>query len=139
MPTPKPTGLKVDPIKTPDKINLETNATNPQLQINQNSNFNSIERDGVRIIKEPVAPRTINGMTEHLPLRASERGFSPENIIKIVDEGNMTEAVGRYGNQIHYTLGHNTVVVDEYSTIITVFSNARAMNGLPKGFFIPFK
>jgi len=137
IPSPNPVQVKVDdPVKTPDKINLNSTQNN---SVTNNQNLTRIEGDGVKFVKEAVPPRTINGMSDELPIRAAERNFSPEDIIKIVDKGDMTQAMGRYGPQIRYTLGSNTVVVDQYGTIITCFSNAPATNLLPRGYFIPFK
>ena len=51
---------------------------------------------------------------------------------KIIKEGEAVQAVGRYGPQVRYTLGGNTVVVDEMGRIITTF-------GPRPGNFIPFK
>ena len=71
--------------------------------------------------------------------QATDRGFSPEDIIKIVDEGDIMEAPGRYSSQTRYSLGQNTVIVDKFGILITCFSNAPSTNGLPRGYFVPFK
>ncbi len=139
LPTPDVKPLQTEEIQTPqikspDDLNLnKTSSAN-----NSNNTLSRLNSDGIRFEKAPVSPRTITGMTEELPIRAAERGFAPEDIIKIVDKGNMTEAMGRYGPQIRYTLGNNTVVVDRFGTIITCFSNAPATSALPRGYFIPF-
>ena len=136
LPAHSPIGIKTDAIKNPD-----TEILNNQIEQSNdvtNSTLNRSDCDAIRFEKSPVPPRTINGMTDHLPIQATARGFSPEDIIKIVESGDMTDAMGRFGSQIRYTLGNNTVVVDKFGTIITVFSNAPAVNGLPKGYFIPF-
>jgi len=64
---------------------------------------------------------------EHAAERAFERGFSPDRIAKIIKDGVPTAAQGRFGPQIRYTLGDNTVVVattgKSAGQIITMFSN----------------
>jgi len=82
----------------------------------------------------------IKGFTRHAASQAVGRGFKTSDILKIVNEGNPVQAMGRYGPQTRYTLGGNTVVLNAEGKVVTVFSNAPGTaNGLGEGFFIPFK
>jgi hypothetical protein len=82
----------------------------------------------------------IKGFTQHATNQAATRGFKTADILKIVKEGTPVQTMGRYGVQIRYTLGGNTVVLNAQGKIVTVFSNASGTaNGLGKGFFIPFE
>ena len=82
----------------------------------------------------------IKGFTGHATNQAITRGFKSADILKIVREGTPVEAMGRYGSQMRYTLGGNTVVLNAQGKVVTLFSNASGTaNGLGKGFFIPFK
>ena len=82
----------------------------------------------------------IKGFTGHATNQAITRGFKTVDILKIIKEGKLVEATGRYGSQMRYTLGGNTLVVNAQGKVVTLFSNAPGTaNGLGKGFFIPFK
>jgi hypothetical protein len=82
----------------------------------------------------------IKGFTGHAANQVITRGFKSADILKIVREGDVVQAMGRYGSQTRYTLGGNTVVINAQGKVITVFSNATGTaKGLGKGFFIPFK
>jgi RHS repeat-associated protein len=82
----------------------------------------------------------ITGFTGHATNQAITRGFKSADIIKIVREGTAVKAAGRYGSQIRYTLGGNTVVVNAQGKVVTLFSSAQGTaNGFGKGFFIPIK
>ena len=84
--------------------------------------------------------RVIKGFAKHAVNQAIARGFKTSDILKIVREGKVVQAMGRYGPQTRYVLGGNTVVINSQGKIVTVFSNALGTrNGLGKGFFIPFK
>ena len=72
--------------------------------------------------------------TEHGAGQALKRGFIEENITKIIREGEPVNATGRYGPQTRYTLGENTVVVNDKGQIVTTYSS-----NIPSGEFIPFK
>ena len=87
-----------------------------------------------------LSSKGINGFASHGAQRAAERGFTNQSILRIVTEGQKVHAAGRYGPQIRYTLGNNTVVIPETGrnagSIINTFSN-QTINGV-KGFFSPF-
>lgn len=86
-----------------------------------------------------VGEKVISGFTKHGVNQAISRGFKTSDILKIVREGQKVQAVGRYGPQTRYTLGGNTVIVNESGKVISVFSNASGSSqGLGKGAFIPF-
>jgi len=72
--------------------------------------------------------------TDHGAAQAATRGFTKDNIIKILQDGKAVRATGRYGPQTRYELGGNTVVVNDNGQIVTTFSN-----DMPSGNFIPFK
>jgi hypothetical protein len=72
--------------------------------------------------------------TEHGDEQAAKRGFTNENITKIIKDGKAVRATGRYGPQTRYTLGENTVIVKDKGQIITTYSS-----NAPSGVFIPFK
>ena len=76
-----------------------------------------------------VVNNVIKGIKKHAAQQIITRGFKPADIIKIVKEGKVTQGVVRYGSQTRYTLGGNTVVINEKGEIITLFSNA---SGTPK-------
>ena len=61
------------------------------------------------------------------------------NVETIINRGNATPAMGRYGPQTRYELGGNTVVVNQKGEIITVFSNAPKTSTTPRGYYIPIK
>ena len=71
--------------------------------------------------------------TTHAAERAAERGFTPERIARVMLEGKPVEAAGRYGPQIRYTLGENTVVVAKEGAnankVVTTF-NPHTTNGV---------
>ena len=75
--------------------------------------------------------------TAHGAERAAERGFTPERIARVMLEGKSVTTSGRYGAQIRYTLGENSVVVAKEGTnankIITTF-NSNTTNGV-KGYW----
>ena len=71
-----------------------------------------------------VGEKVISGFTKHGVNQAISRGFKTSDILKIVREGQKVQAVGRYGPQTRYTLGGNTVIVNESGKVISVFSNA---------------
>ena len=89
-----------------------------------------------------LASKGVKGFTNHGAQRAAiERGFTNQAILKIVKNGNVVKATGKYGTpQLRYTLGNNTVVVElsgrNAGKIITTFSN-QTVNGV-KGGFVPF-
>jgi len=86
-----------------------------------------------------ITDGAIKGFKGHGANQAVTRGFKTSDILKIVGEGNAVEAMGRFGPQMRYTLGGNTVVVNAQGQIISVFSNTLGTaNGLGQGFFIPF-
>jgi RHS repeat-associated protein len=101
------------------------------------------EKIGSKIVKktgEQATEVALNGLTEHAINQAITRGFKSADILKIVNEGKSVHSIGRYGSQVRYTLGGNTVVVNAQGKVVTVFSNAQGtMNGIGKGFFKPFK
>jgi RHS repeat-associated protein len=81
----------------------------------------------------------IEGVTAHGVNQAITRGFTAPNILQIVRQGTPVSAMGRYGPQIRYTLGGNTVVVNQYGKVVSTYSNfPGTRNGLGQGFFIPF-
>ncbi|MGE0562551.1 MAG: RHS repeat-associated core domain-containing protein [Flavobacteriales bacterium] len=101
-----------------------------------------INKEGIRMSSEISSQTTksINGITEHATHQAITRGFKPSDILRIVNEGTPVQAMGRYGPQIRYTLGGNTVVINSQGNIVTLYSSSQgSVNGLGKGFFIPFK
>jgi hypothetical protein len=71
--------------------------------------------------------------SEHGAGQAAQRGFTKNIITKIIREGKAVKAMGRYGPQTRYTLGENTVIVNDKGQIITTFSS-----NAPSGNFIPF-
>jgi hypothetical protein len=82
------------------------------------------------------ASNKIPDFVAHAGARATERGFTPENIARVLKEGKPTQAMGRYGPQTRYTLGNNTVVVQtggrNAGKIVTVFSD-QTVNGVKGG------
>jgi len=70
---------------------------------------------------------------DHGADRAFERGFSPDRIQQVVKNGNPEDGMGRYGPQIKYKLGDNTVVIPtdgrNSGKVITVFST-QTINGV---------
>ena len=86
-----------------------------------------------------AAENVITGFTQHAPNQAITRGFTSPEILNIVRNGTPVDAMGRYGPQVRYTLGNNTVVVNAADKVVTVFSNSPGTrNGFGKGFFIPY-
>ena len=77
--------------------------------------------------------------TQHTIVQMRQRGFSERNVETIINRGNATPAMGRYGPQTRYELGGNTVVVNQKGEIITVFSNAPKTSTTPRGYYIPVK
>ena len=77
--------------------------------------------------------KRVTGYTRHGAEQAFKRGFSQPDVINIVVKGKKVEKTGRYGSQIHYKLGENTVVTNKQGKIITVFSSAKDKGGI----FIP--
>jgi len=71
--------------------------------------------------------------TAHGAKQAAERGFTPERIARVMLEGNPVEATGRFGAQIRYTLGENTVVIAKEGAnankVITTYSS-QTSNGV---------
>jgi len=91
------------------------------------------------VILRSAAQKTLQGFTKHAIQRAIERGFTTDNVLKIIKEGTPTQAIGRFGSQTRYTLGKNTVVVNSQGKVVTVYSTASGTaKGLGKGDFIPF-
>ncbi len=76
------------------------------------------------------AGRQITGFTKHGLNQATTRGFTPKSIVQIVRNGKATQAMGRYGSQMRYTLNGNTVVVNSQGKVVTVF-------GPSPGNFVP--
>jgi RHS repeat-associated protein len=76
--------------------------------------------------------------TAHGALQAAERGFTPERIARVMLEGKPVEAAGRYGPQIRYTLGENTVAIAKEGAnankVCTTFSS-QTLNGI-KGHWV---
>jgi RHS repeat-associated protein len=76
--------------------------------------------------------------TTHGAKQAAERGFTPERIARVMMEGKPVEAAGRYGPQIRYTLGENTVVVAKEGAnankVVTTYS-PQTVNGI-KGHWV---
>ena len=70
----------------------------------------------------------ISGFSKHGLNQAISRGFKTADILKIVRNGNSVSAMGRYGSQVRYTLGQNTVVLNAKNQVVTVFSTAK--NGM---------
>jgi hypothetical protein len=70
----------------------------------------------------------ISGFSKHGLNQAISRGFKTADILKIVRNGNRVSAMGRYGSQVRYTLGQNTVVLNAKNQVVTVFSTAK--NGM---------
>ena len=77
--------------------------------------------------------KRVTGYTRHGAEQAFKRGFSQPDVMNIVVKGKKVEKTGRYGSQIHYKLGENTVVTNKQGKIITVFSSAKDKCGI----FIP--
>lgn len=50
--------------------------------------------------------------TDHGAAQAAQRGFTKDNILKILRDGKAVRATGRYGPQTRYTLAGNTIVVN---------------------------
>ncbi len=71
--------------------------------------------------------------TAHGAKQAAERGFTPERIARVMLEGKPVEAAGRFGAQIRYTLGENTVVIAKEGAnankVITTYSS-QTSNGV---------
>ena len=59
-----------------------------------------------------VGLEVIKGFTKHGVNQAITRGFKVADILKIVREGKVVQATGRYGPQTRYTLNGNTVVLN---------------------------
>lgn len=70
---------------------------------------------------------------DHGAEQAQKRGFTKEIVEKIKREGKAVKSTGRYGPQTKYTLGKNTVVVNDKNQVVTVYSS-----DMPSGNFIPF-
>jgi RHS repeat-associated protein len=88
-----------------------------------------------------ITATAISSFAKHGMNQAITRGFNTSSILRIIREGTPQVAEGRFGPQIRYMLGGNTVVVNGITgRIITAFSNAPGTrNGLGAGNFIPFK
>lgn len=77
---------------------------------------------------------TIRGVTKHGVHQMITRGFKVVDVLKIVREGEVVEAIGRYGAQMRYTLNGNTVILNAKGKIVSVFSNMLGTrNGIGKG------
>lgn len=86
-----------------------------------------------------VGLEVIKGFTKHGVNQAITRGFKVADILKIVREGKVVQATGRYGSQTRYTLNGNTVVLNAKGKVVSVFSNISGTSrGLGKGNLIPF-
>jgi cell well associated rhsD protein len=86
-----------------------------------------------------VGLEVIKGFTKHGVNQAITRGFKVADILKIVREGKVVQATGRYGPQTRYTLNGNTVVLNAKGKVVSVFSNISGTpRGLGKGNLIPF-
>ena len=72
--------------------------------------------------------RVIKGFSKHGLNQAITRGFQTKDILNIVRNGSAVSAMGRYGTQVRYTLGRNTVVVNNSGKVVTVFSSTK--NGI---------
>ena len=88
----------------------------------------------------PIKSTSIKGFTKHGTHQMITRGFKATDVLKIVREGTSTEAMGRYGLQMRYTLNGNTVIVNDKGKIVSVFSNlSGTKKGIGKGFINSFK
>ena len=77
---------------------------------------------------------TIRGVTKHGVHQMITRGFKVVDVLKIVREGEVVEAIGRYGAQMRYTLNGNTVILNAKGKVVSVFSNMLGTrNGIGKG------
>ncbi|MCA6440921.1 MAG: RHS repeat-associated core domain-containing protein [Sediminibacterium sp.] len=81
-----------------------------------------------------VVGNLLKGFTRHGINQSITRGFKAADILKIIREGKVVQAMGRYGSQLRYSLGGNTVVINAQGKVVSVFSEA-VKNG---GKFIPF-
>ena len=64
---------------------------------------------------------------DHAIEQSQKRGFSRENVERIIDKGKRIEKRSKYGeSQYLYNLGGNSVVTNTEGTVITVFSDAPA-------------
>ena len=88
-----------------------------------------------------ITATAITSISKHGLNQAITRGFKAQDILRIIREGTPQVAQGRYGPQIRYMLGGNTVIVNGTTgKIITAFSSAPgSKNGLGAGHFIPLK
>lgn len=92
-------------------------------------NYNSLTSNQSKNIK----------FTEHGLKRAKQRGFTESDILEIIKNGDISTQPGQFNKNVVNTLymyNGNTVILNEHSELITVFSNAPAKNGLIKGFII---
>ena len=77
---------------------------------------------------------------DHAIEQSQKRGFSRENVERIIDKGKRIEKRSKYGeSQYLYNLGGNSVVTNTEGTVITVFSDAPATQLHPQGYFKPIK
>ena len=77
---------------------------------------------------------------DHAIEQSQKRGFSRENVERIIDKGKRIEKRSKYGeSQYLYNLGENSVVTNTEGTVITVFSDAPATQLHPQGYFKPIK
>ena len=122
-------------LKRPLTLQTRANGVSKRVNLGKKYISNPAAKTGVQ-----ATERVIKGFTGHATNQAITRGFKTADILKIVREGTPVERMGRYGSQIRYTLGGNTVVVNAQGKVVTLFSNAPGTaKGLGKGFFIPFK
>lgn len=95
----------------------------------------TVVKTGVQATEKNV----IKGFTGHAANQAITRGFKTADILKIVKNGTPVKGMGRFGPQMKYTLGGNTVVVNAQGKVVTLFSPALGTaKGLGKGYFKPF-
>lgn len=93
---------------------------------------------GVCNLEKKLFSKTCIEVTEHGAKRIAERGFTDKRIKQIIKKGVSEITSGRYGSQIKYTLGKNTVIIanegQNKGKVITAFSS-EIVNGI-KGYWV---
>jgi hypothetical protein len=93
---------------------------------------------GIVVFGRKILIRQIPEFVGHGGMQSAIRGFTPSRIAKVLKNGIPTEGIGRYGPQIRYTLGENTVVIAtsgrNAGKIITTFSK-QVVRGI-KGYWV---
>ena len=88
--------------------------------------------------KSSLIKETFVEVTDHGAKRILERGFTQERIKYVITKGVAEITPGRYGSQIKYVLGKNTVVIANEGLnkgkVITAFSS-EVVNGI-KGYWV---